>query len=211
MGKSSKKVHFLLKCTVRLREWWWRRKEEQREGAVGCEMWMCVCVCSFGLSCQGRRLSFDPVESWCGTSSYVGSWKSTGNKQRDSLFSHEKKGSFGTTLGTEFQSEHFFLLLVLNLTNSSGTRNSVPKLVRRELCSQSGLSCFFSAGIWYTDAQCCQDMRERAKPILSRHARMSQELRTCQEQQQHTNTLLYRLAQYYGWQNNWLGSLLTLW
>ncbi len=31
-------------------------------GAVGCEMRMCVCVCSVGLLCQGMRFSFDPVE-----------------------------------------------------------------------------------------------------------------------------------------------------
>jgi hypothetical protein len=31
-------------------------------GVVGCQMWMCVCVCSVGLLCQGRRFSFDPVE-----------------------------------------------------------------------------------------------------------------------------------------------------
>ncbi len=41
--------------------------------AVGCEMWICVCVCSIGLSCQGMQFSFDPVESWCGTSSSIGS------------------------------------------------------------------------------------------------------------------------------------------
>jgi hypothetical protein len=69
-----------------LREWWWRRKEEQRDGAVGYEMWMYVCVCSVGLLCQGRWFSFDLVES----SSYVGLWKSTGKNKETSYFCMKK-------------------------------------------------------------------------------------------------------------------------
>jgi hypothetical protein len=36
----------------------------------------CGCICMFVLldfGMLGRRFSYDPVESWCGTSSYVGS------------------------------------------------------------------------------------------------------------------------------------------
>jgi hypothetical protein len=54
------------------------RKEEQWDGAVGCEMWMCVCVyvlLAFRVKagCSALILLFDPVESWRGTSSYIGS------------------------------------------------------------------------------------------------------------------------------------------
>jgi hypothetical protein len=73
---SSNFCYFQYVAIMRLREWWWRRKEEQRDVAVGCEMWICMCVryiYSVGLSCQGRWFSLDPVESWRGASSYVGS------------------------------------------------------------------------------------------------------------------------------------------
>jgi hypothetical protein len=59
------KLVFLPFLSMRLREWWWRKKGE---------MWMCVCVTFCVKACGSALiLLFDPIESWPGTSSYVGS------------------------------------------------------------------------------------------------------------------------------------------
>ncbi len=149
-----------------------------------------VCVCMFCWPFMSRQA----VQLWsCG----IMVWyqflrrvmKITGKETRYGPILHEKKVLPWDHFGNRVPIGTLYLLLVSNLPNSTVTRNSVSKVFRRERCSRSAPTCFF----WLaSDKQMSTAVRActQAKPILSRHACASQELRNCQEQQQHTNTHL---------------------
>ncbi len=159
-----------------------------RRSKVGCEMWMCVCGCSVGLSCQGRQFSlYCWIMAWYQFLRRV--MKTTGKEKKWSNFSWKKTVLPWEHFGNRVPIGTLYLLLVSNLPYSTVMQNSVPEVFQREHCSQCTPTCFF----WLaSDTQMSNAVRacKQAKPILSRHVCASQELRTCQEQQQHTNTHL---------------------
>ncbi len=115
---------------------------EEERGAKGWCSWLWdvdVCVCMFCWPFVSRQV----VQLWsCWIKFLCRVVEKYREKQRNILFLHEKSVPLGP-LWEQTSNCNPFLILVSNLTNSSVTRNSVPKVVQRELCSQSGLSCFF--------------------------------------------------------------------
>ena len=112
----------------------------------------------------------------------------TGKETQTGPFLHEKKLFPWEHFGKSIPIRTLFMLLVSNLSNSTVMWNTFPKVFHREHFSQSIPTSFLGWHLihsWPILLEHCM----QAKQMLTRHEHASQELFSCQQQQQHIISL----------------------